>query len=727
VVSSLVASGLHFRSDRRTDHSANRIREKSYPGASTATVDFSYDTYPDAGICTGSADPAVGRVTKMTDGTGSTSWCYDSRGREARKHHVISVGGTSFTYDVDKTYDSANRPVQITYPGTDHEILTYTYDDASGGKLATLTGQPAAGGAITTYVSGTQYNHPTGALTELDLGGTLGLKTNYTHDALYRLQSIVSTKGAVTPQNLSYDYWANGNIKNVSDAAAAPVDNLFYNYDELNRLVNVKKDDITTGAVQASYTYGSGADLGKLTVMAEGNTSTTLAYGDADHPHAVTSRSGSPTSQPDGYTYDRDGNIAARTGGEKYTFDAENRLSTVKSYPTQTSYWYDGLGNMNCRWTTTTAGLPSAADVRDRYIDGLYEEHSVFGQSQYNVKNYYAFGRIIAQRKTSSAGSSVTYLLADHLSSTVGTVSDAGVTEHMQYYPFGSVRSGHVSTDRGFTGQRREGGSRLGAYFYNARFYATGLGHFMSADTMSTDGLDRYAYVRFNPLRYSDPSGHGAPGIIPDASGHPCTPDSAGDPHDACNEDRHAPVSDPCNADCWRTIRGLMECAANFYACTHNGAASPAPPAATPASAAAPQPYTDFCPGAESYHPCPPPGCSLDPTEPCPEPGKRSAPLGHVLRKITKILSDPDCLGLVTDVVGAGADIAAMAPIPVVQQVAIGVGGTADAIGIGIDAYQGDRIGLQLSIATLVYGYDPISGPIANGAAISYSYTTCVE
>jgi RHS repeat-associated protein len=95
------------------------------------------------------------------------------------------------------------------------------------------------------------------------------------------------------------------------------------------------------------------------------------------------------------------------------------------------------------------------------------------------------------------------------LGSTVGTVSDAGVTEHMEYYPFGSVRSGRVSTDRGFTGQRREGGSRLGAYFYNARFYATGLGHFLSADTASTDRLDRYAYVRFNPLRYVDPSGHG--------------------------------------------------------------------------------------------------------------------------------------------------------------------------------------------------------------------------
>ncbi len=59
-----------------------------------------------------------------------------------------------------------------------------------------------------------------------------------------------------------------------------------------------------------------------------------------------------------------------------------------------------------------------------------------------------------------------------------------------------------------FIGQQREGFSRIGAYFYKGRFYATGLGHFLSADSSTADGLDRYAYVRFNPLRYNDPTGH---------------------------------------------------------------------------------------------------------------------------------------------------------------------------------------------------------------------------
>ena len=66
-------------------------------------------------------------------------------------------------------------------------------------------------------------------------------------------------------------------------------------------------------------------------------------------------------------------------------------------------------------------------------------------------------------------------------------------------------------TDRRFTGQRWE--SSLGLYDYRARFYDPTLGRCLQPDPLvpepgNPQGLNRYAYVYSNPLRYTDPTGH---------------------------------------------------------------------------------------------------------------------------------------------------------------------------------------------------------------------------
>ena len=72
-------------------------------------------------------------------------------------------------------------------------------------------------------------------------------------------------------------------------------------------------------------------------------------------------------------------------------------------------------------------------------------------------------------------------------------------------------RAGTSPTDYTFTGQRWDSG--LGLLDYRARFYDPVLGRFVSADTLvpepgNPQDLNRYAYVRNNPLRYTDPTGH---------------------------------------------------------------------------------------------------------------------------------------------------------------------------------------------------------------------------
>jgi len=62
-----------------------------------------------------------------------------------------------------------------------------------------------------------------------------------------------------------------------------------------------------------------------------------------------------------------------------------------------------------------------------------------------------------------------------------------------------------------FTGQRWEQG--LGLYYYKARWYDPLLGRFVQPDTLvpkpgEPQDLNRYTYVRNNPLKYTDPGGH---------------------------------------------------------------------------------------------------------------------------------------------------------------------------------------------------------------------------
>ena len=84
----------------------------------------------------------------------------------------------------------------------------------------------------------------------------------------------------------------------------------------------------------------------------------------------------------------------------------------------------------------------------------------------------------------------------------------------LHYTPYGTLREGTAEaapTARRYTGQRLE--ADLGLYDYGARYYHPALGRFISADTLvpspgDPQNLNRYSYVRNNPLKYTDPSGH---------------------------------------------------------------------------------------------------------------------------------------------------------------------------------------------------------------------------
>ncbi len=170
---------------------------------------------------------------------------------------------------------------------------------------------------------------------------------------------------------------------------------------------------------------------------------------------------------------------------------SDRRLETAVS----ATFVYDGDGN---RVKSVING------VITYYVGNYYE---VSGSTI--TKYYYAGSQRIAMR----TGSSLYYLLGDHLGSTSLTLDTNGtVLSELRYKAWGEVRyaAGTTATKYTYTGQYSNIGD-FGLMFYNARWYDPSLGRFAQADSIvpgGVQGYDRYSYVLNNPIRYSDPSGH---------------------------------------------------------------------------------------------------------------------------------------------------------------------------------------------------------------------------
>jgi len=171
-------------------------------------------------------DPAVpnskGRLTKMTDPTGSTSFRYDARGRVTEMTKVIY--NQSFTIQV--TYDASDRIKTLTYP--DGEIVTYTHlADHVKSIVGTMNGSPYE--FVKNVVSGSDSR-----IRELYFGN--GATTTFTYDPatlrLTNIKTLVSTSGI---QDLDFTLDGLGQVTYLVDKVLNITQN--FSYDDLGRLI----------------------------------------------------------------------------------------------------------------------------------------------------------------------------------------------------------------------------------------------------------------------------------------------------------------------------------------------------------------------------------------------------------------------------------------------------------------------------------------------------------
>ncbi len=163
---------------------------------------------------------------------------------------------------------------------------------------------------------------------------------------------------------------------------------------------------------------------------------------------------------------------------------------------------------------TVTFGYDAAGALAVKTVRGITTTHYIGGIYERTLngvtRRYYRLGDQLVLYD----GTAYHYLYSDQLNSAVLTTNPGGTkTSETRYYPYGAHRYdwGSDPSDRDFTGQRRD--AEIALLDYVARRYSPYLGRFVSPDPIVPQAgrpvdLNRYAYVRNNPLWYTDPSGY---------------------------------------------------------------------------------------------------------------------------------------------------------------------------------------------------------------------------
>jgi RHS repeat-associated protein len=318
---------------------------------------------------------------------------------------------------------------------------------------------------------------------------------------------------------------------------------------------------LAVSGVNATWTWGYGADsTNNGNVMSAGiaangvNITQSFGYDKINRLTGSSETGGPGWTRNYGYDNWANGWVTANSGltlasttpfctSTCSNFDTNNRLNIMSSA-------YDVAGNQ-----TGIASSLSAYDAENRQISyalgGVTTTYTYDGDgrrvkkvsgSTTTVYVYDAQGQLAAEYAPVQAAACVTcYLTADTLGSTRMITDETGTQrECHDYLPFGEEipRTGaggcytsNTSNTLKFTGKERD--QETGLDYFQARYYSGAQGRFTSpdefkggivdpltgqdietntalpyADIGDPQTLNKYMYVRNNPLRYVDPDGH---------------------------------------------------------------------------------------------------------------------------------------------------------------------------------------------------------------------------
>lgn len=432
---------------------ANRLTSISYSDGVTPNVSFGYDN--------------AGHRTSMRDGSGSSSYTWDSLGRLTQQTDGLS---STVRYE----YDLAGNLTRLTYPGT--ESVTRTYDNA--GRLASLTDWL---GGITRFGYDADSD-----LTRIVWPEASSDSDAYSFDNADRMSSAAFTQGTTTLASLTYTRDNNGLPTN-EPQVGLPGLRMTGTYTAIDQLAT---------AQGSAYTFSyDGAD--NLTQMTSGGT---MRYDAANELLEGPVPPGSSTT-PAAFAYDRDGNRTSATpsGGSAttYGYDQADRLvSYAAPSAERRTYAYDGDGLR----TSKTVGSTVARFAWDHSeaLPALLKDEA----------NRYVYGPGGLPLEQIDGSGTVTYLHHDAIGSTrVLTEARGATSATFSYGPFGGLTgsTGTVTTPFGYAGQYTD--TESGLQYLRARYYDPATAQFITRDPLASTTGQPYGYAGDSPLAYVDPSG----------------------------------------------------------------------------------------------------------------------------------------------------------------------------------------------------------------------------
>jgi RHS repeat-associated protein len=435
----------------------NRVTSLTY---SDQTIGYTYD----------SGTNQKGRLTEVTDGSGSTSWTYDAQGRVVSRQQSMGV-----TKSVGYAYDLNGRLQTLTLPSGN--TITYGYTD---GKVASLTLNGS-----TTILTNVLYQ-PFGPTRGWTWGNSSLAVREYDADGLITDIDSAGLK--------SYDYDDAFRITDIADAGNAALSQS-YGYDLLDRLTSA-----TGAGLYQGWTY-------------DANGSRLAQTGDQPSTYTVSSTNNRLSSisgvMTRSYVYNASGSVTA-DGTATFTYDDAGRLVSATKAGVITTYSLNALGQR----VRKTSGGTSTYFVYDEagHLVGEYDDSGAL------IQETVWFGDIpVATIRPGGASVELFYVHADHLNTPrrISRPSDNMIVWRWDSDPFGATvasedpdgDSSQFVNNLRFPGQYYDAETGMHYNYYRDGYDPT-TGRYAQSDPVGLyGGLNTYAYGENSPNRNADPKG----------------------------------------------------------------------------------------------------------------------------------------------------------------------------------------------------------------------------